>query len=280
MYEIQINRNRNSTNSSTDKAILRELKEIRKSLNKKDNGSGGTSSFGAIGGLLRGGVKTATAAAASAFLLGGAVNLNQEYGGPSDGTVNPYSRVTDAFGNTVGGEFNGGVSYEKAVIEGKDVVLKTNAKTGEILEILTRQEAEQQGILLVSGQLKNKYKELNSAFDEIAKNYESSQGSVVLTNSDLDDIQKSTSEAASLNKTYVELLKERNRLIQQDIANSGGSLVRGGGGTTPIAAGNVGTVIDTGIQVISELIYREQQPAAFLRLDKNLLNVAKYFIKS
>lgn len=75
---------------------------------------------------------------------------------------------------TAGGPQQFPFTFEKAITpEGKDVVIKVDKKTGEILEILTEREAKEKGILDETGKMTKKFGKMNreaqNIYDTLAK---------------------------------------------------------------------------------------------------------------
>lgn len=167
----------------TSSEILDVLKDIRNELSKNTklqqtgfiNGFGGMGG-GAIAGLLRGLGGSALGLAAVAPLLIGA---QSGPGNVKDGKVIGYEQGTDP--NT-----------------GKQMYFEIDQKTGEILRVLTEQQARDEGILDDKKQIHNTLKNQNKKWDEITKGMASYKDSVMLTLNNVEQIEKLAANNANL----------------------------------------------------------------------------------
>jgi len=100
--------------------------------------------------------------------------------------------------------------FTKGVREdGEEVFIKTNAKTGEVLEILTKEEAERRGILDNLGNIKKSLDFENSVYDELTKNLPHKRDMLILGN-------ETSSKINDLKSAQLKLHEEVNRLMKME----------------------------------------------------------------
>jgi hypothetical protein len=205
---VKINANRNSgqvqgtseigklTKVMTDfkNAFVKNTK-----LSQSGLGGGGLLARGGLFGLLAG---------ATGAVFGAEAERKKQIGGPSQNQANDITGFDPMTGSR-------NFDFDPATMNGEDVFVKTNSKTGEILEILTKREAEEQGLLDKTGKLSGYLDDANGIWDEQTKDAAAIGEKTILTKENLDSIKSSTDEAATLWGEIVTTLREKKVEVQR-----------------------------------------------------------------
>lgn len=144
---------------------------------------------------------------------------------------------------------------------GEDMIAEIDTKTGEIVRLLTLQEAQQQGIVDEYGRWRAGVIHNNTLLDQIGSNLSKVKDTYIL---DVDTVNNISAE----NKRQLQLLKDLNKAIADQIQSYGGevsgkarSVFAGFTPNTPYAPSTV--------QAPAEKIVRDQfpllDPSFFLR---------------
>jgi len=127
--------------------------------------------------------------------------------------------------------------YEKAFVGDEEVVLDIDRKTGEILEVLTIQEAKQKGILDDLGNLEDKYKTNLSIFDKATENLEKYRDSVELTAENYANIQTNTEAERKLQLEIGKLLIKKRDMLADEVGEEGSRIRLATGSGISLGAG-------------------------------------------
>ena len=112
--------------------------------------------------------------------------------------------------------------YEEVMVEGQRMIAETDAKTGKINDLLTINEASQQGILNETGKIKKELTKENSQFDKITSHLKDQEGLTNLTKSDLMLISTETYKEVELQHDINLLLGEIKAKYVQQVRELGG----------------------------------------------------------
>jgi len=223
---IKINSSSTNNGRNVDEEILAELKLLNSTLDKgyKKQSSG---LLGGAGLLTKIGA-AATAAIGGAGILGG---LAEDSGHPS--AVDDW---TDAFESKGWwGGLGKSPNYEKIYNEdlGENQIVKTDEKTGEILEILSMREAEERNILDEEGNIRKRYERTTSIFDEMTKGLDTHKGLVML------NAEKAV-EVGLIQDKEKALREAINEALWKQLQSMGGDgNVRTPGAGSPVLPGNL-----------------------------------------
>jgi hypothetical protein len=185
--KIQVNNSRNSGNVSgggedVQREILSELKKMN-DMGKKQ------SSMSASGLLKTGGILGG--------LMGAALTIPGAVGGAAD---------SFQYGTNAQKDFG----YSKVMTEdGQTQVAKINQTNGEIVDLLTMQEAVEQGILNDKFDIKEKHKVVSTKWDQNIKGLESSKDAILLSNEQLEKIADLETEEKLIQKDINEQKKKK-----------------------------------------------------------------------
>ena len=195
--------NVNSSGSSQKvlKGIFDETKKGNAEITKQ--GKLGLSGLAKGGELLKslGGGALAGIGAAVAGILG----IDYAEGrplAPNDQT--PLDISNAAMEGGYGGEPTVMYAWEKAIIDGEKVVIRTNNKTGEILETLTLQEARDRQILDNKNQIVSSLQTNQSYYDTQLSHLKNDEGYYVLTSDIIKNISNLMLEDEEAQKAIVE----------------------------------------------------------------------------
>jgi len=235
--EVTVDVSGNKTgNSSSDKAMIKELKDLT-SLLKKGFSTGAS-------GLFKGAGIFGAGELASGGLggIGGALT-----GGALAGLLGLSATIPGS--EALPGTIASGTSFEKMIGGGgESLVAETDRTTGNILNILTEREAKERGILTATGRLQSKYDDQESKFDDLTKDLEKRKDAVVLSTD-------KAIELGILQDKELEIQKAINRTMNSRLASLGASPVR-----TDVDV--VGVVGDGGINIVAASAYNDAQERA------------------
>jgi len=163
--------NQNSTSILKDilKALQEQNRETKQTRKLSQSGllsgvgAGALAKVGGVGGAALGGALAGFDASSSGDFINNARKLRGE-----DSSI--FEQVTTA--------------------SGEEFVLEINDKNQEVLRVLTRREAIEQGILDKTGKLQHKYETSNSTWDQINKDSAKIGDKVILAKSDIENYQK------------------------------------------------------------------------------------------
>jgi len=217
-----------------DKKIIGELKKLGNFF-KKESRTSASGIFGA-GGLLKG---------AGGLLALGALGLL----GAASATGSTDPRAT--------AERTQETSFEKALIDGQESVVEVDRKTGDIVRILTKQEAIDQNILDSKGNIVREIDVSNRLWDESTKGLASYKDSVIINTENINEI-------AGLTEIQKQLFREINEQLKEQLNQARKEKFEAefGAGVTP------GDVLGLGLGPISGETYRGE-------LSKELTSGAK-----
>ena len=179
---IKVNNKANGgklNNGGNDKEVVDELKKLNKAQQQNNNSLSALAGLGKIGAVL--GALGITGA--GNMLIAGAGNtiFNQDPSGktPIDGIQSLLNR------NKFGSDY----SYEEVSIEGVgDKVAKVDEKTGKIVELLSREEAERLGILDKTGDIKEGLTVQNETFKTQTAGLKDINNSIMLSTDEVKSI--------------------------------------------------------------------------------------------
>jgi len=234
--KIQINNSKNSGNiSSSDgsdiqREILSELKKMNE-LNKKTSSMSASGLLGTAGKL--GGIIGGVAGAAS--LLPGAI------GGAIESYQSGFQSQQD-------------YGYSKVQTEdGENKVAKINQKNGEIVDLLTMQEAAEQGILDDKMDILNKHKVVSSAWDDHIIGLASNKDAIMLSNEKLLEIADLEDKESKIQSDIVDIKQKKLDSLggMTDYTQGFSSAFGSGNGSMP--SGSVQQIMDEANKIYPKL---------------------------
>lgn len=188
------------TDNKVSTEMLKELKNIGFSLKKmfSTGASGIASMFGA-------GAAGGTTALAGGVLAGSTV-----------AAANEFSKWN--FGQS-GAQYG----YEEAMIEGEEKVLKINQQTGEIIDVLTQQEARDQGILNEKDDIYENLKVSSAVYKENVKHLEHQKEKLIISADDLATISDLQGREKEIQREINDALTRKLKSLNGNAPASGPS---------------------------------------------------------
>jgi hypothetical protein len=119
------------------------------------------------------------------------LNLAGLLGAPLLGGQAPGTGDEEGGGGLVGELGGGKKAYEEVIYEGENMIAEINASTGQINNLLTKDEAKQKGILDEKGEIKDELRDQKGVFNKITKELEKENGVVKLNKEQLLDLSTS-----------------------------------------------------------------------------------------
>ena len=119
-------------------------------------------------------------------------------------------------GSGIPGSGANAFSYEEIMVDGEKQIARVSTATGEILEVLTLQEAIDQGILNEKGKIKDSLVIANEAWDEMVKDFPKQREYVKLTKDEYETLlDKAIAEQLVIDDIQTLLLDKKNLLSQE-----------------------------------------------------------------
>lgn len=207
---ISVNAKRTSASISDDGVgFLREIRDSLKGLGKaaQKQGSLGMSGLGGALSFARG------PGAVLASLLGaGVAGFSGAYG-------MPFNIGAEKLPNQ--GTFSSQYAdYSKAMIGDEQVLIKTNAMTGDILDILTMQEAKDKEILDEKGNIKEMLNYQGSVFDHITKTLPAYKDAVMFSTDQMAKVADALAKEAAVRGEINSLLLEQRRRLAKSLGSN------------------------------------------------------------